>query len=128
MSEIPTWAIEKALKPFLDRTPTAPWTAETVKAEMDRPHGAHGFASMVLAYAKLIAEHEEPPVDPLLVEAREMVAEDHRTGVVDLVLDGVICKHGGAHGAILRGQFDHRREVQNYLRALRRGIEIGKQS
>jgi hypothetical protein len=107
MSEIPTWAIEKALKPFLDHTPTAPWTAEAVLAEMDRPHGAKGFAAMVLAYAKLIAEHEEPPVDPFELEL-ERVADE----TVDLW-----CASGG-------GQYVCKMFA---LAALRRGIEIGKQ-
>lgn len=110
--DIPTWAIEKALKPFLDDTPTAQWTAEAVLAEMDRPRGAIGFAALVLAYARLIAEHEEPPVDPLLVEARQIAAD---TGMTLWRRDEIVA--GRADLGI----------VQPILTALRRGIERGKQ-
>jgi hypothetical protein len=107
--DIPQWAVTRARELASQRGHT------------DVPCGA------IDAFAAFISEHEEAPVDPVLVVAREMFAADHRSGAVDLVWTGVLCKHGGAHGAILKGEFDHRREVQNYLRALRRGIELGKQ-
>jgi hypothetical protein len=129
MSDIPQWAIEKALKPFLDETPTAPWTPEAVLAEMDRPHGAKGFAAMVLAYAKLIDDHEPPPVDPVLVVAREMFCEDHKNGEFSVasLTGSCIMKYGAANEEIRAGKHDYNPIVRRYLKALRRGIELGKQ-
>lgn len=68
------------------------------------------------AFARYIAEHEEPPVDPLLIEAR-----------------GILAAHGEAmdyvdsHAAAYReGAGDDREEMTIALAALRRGIELGE--
>ena len=66
------------------------------------------------AFARYIAEHEQPPVDPLLVEARRIVAETWRRvgskSYADRVEEG-LCDDGIY--------------VPIALTAIRRGIEIG---
>jgi hypothetical protein len=88
--EIPEWAVEKAhglLKVeggISPRFETYPRTSVPVRA-----------------LARYIAEHEDPPVDPLIAEA-DSIAHDHG-----------VC-------------FGHSKQAIHA--ALRRGIEIGKQS
>lgn len=99
----PQWAIDKAdrllgetdPRAFGDgyRHPLAAWVATT--------------------FARYIAEHEQPPVDPLLVEAREIVASDaERRGYSAMsakaIREGTYCED----------------EVSMALTGLRRGIEI----
>lgn len=55
------------------------------------------------AFAAYIAEHEKPPVDPLLVEARGIIA-----------------------GRIFESSFDADQSEAIAYDALKRGIEIGK--
>lgn len=104
MSEIPQWAINEALKRCgVDPTeiPFADWRDRT-------------YAKAVELFAAHIAEHEEPPVDPLLIEARKLVAASHRAPhLVE---------------AALNGTGDGWESTALVLSALRRGIEIGKQS
>lgn len=79
---------------------------------------AYGLARCVSAYeafARYIAEHETAPVDPLLIEAREIVAKwcvsagiPHNALAVRAGDDGFCC------------------EVQAALAALERGVEIGR--
>jgi hypothetical protein len=114
-TDIPEWAIRRALIPFLEAHPTTNWTSERILAEMERPRGSYGFAALVLAYAKLIAEHEEAPVDPLLIEARKLVAARYTGHDKDLFAE-----------MTLSGEDDETDAVQNALAALRRGVELGK--
>lgn len=65
--------------------------------------------------ASLIAQHEEPPVDPLLIEAREIVAKFYE----------------GNGGSIFSenfraGKLDTTPPARVTLEGLRRGIELGK--
>jgi hypothetical protein len=114
MSDIPEWAVKRAND----------LTSEAMKDGSWLPIGGHASA----AFARYIAEHEEPPVDPLLIEARKLFAEDHRNGLIALAhpLGSCILKSGAGEDLILEGNYDHRREVSRYLAALRRGIELGK--
>jgi len=59
--------------------------------------------------ARYIAEHEEPPVDPLLVEARELCAQfsHYKKGYISGACDAHI-------------------EVRIALAAIKRGIEMGE--
>ena len=68
------------------------------------------------AFARYIAEHEEPPVDPLLIEAREICAaqSEEEGGNVSWARE-VRC-----------GELDDCDEVICTLRGLKRGIELGK--
>ena len=61
----PDWAIAEAIK----RTSAAhsvgnPWTVKEAKASK------HAWAEMTRLAASLIAEHEQPPVDPLVKALR----------------------------------------------------------
>lgn len=64
-----------------------------------------------LAFARYIAAHEEPPVDPLHQIAREIVAA-----------------HYPEHGPeVLEGGYDSSRRITVAEAALRRGIELAKE-
>lgn len=69
----------------------------------------HGFT-----FARYIEKNEEAPVDPLLVEARELIAKE---------LD--VSNPGGAQ-EFREGQRDHTAALRATLAALHRGIEIGR--
>lgn len=71
----PDWAIENALATFNAVHPTAFWDVDKIKGCSDR--SVDGFRALVTRLARYIAEHEEPPVDPLLIEARNIVARHH---------------------------------------------------
>lgn len=101
----PDWAIEKALKlmangcqPSLGQCKCRPeyWTAQ-------------------INVARYIAEHEDEPVDPLLVEAREIVAKYWKARGNQGFADKV--------GA---GECDSHSDVASSFAALRRGIELAK--
>ncbi len=61
------------------------------------------------AFARYISEHEQPPVDPLLIEARAILSSESWRGID---LSG--------------GRYDQSAEMTQVLAALRRGIEIGE--
>lgn len=63
-------------------------------------------------FARYIAAHEEPPVDPLLAEARKIAANQFKGSSTEV--------------NISIGNHDHESLVQGCLTALKRGIEIGK--
>lgn len=110
--EIPEWAWERAeVLCKAERSSTDWWTPN------------RDFPS-VSALARYIAQHEEPPVDPLLIEARKLYADAHRAGRFHLQLPGAVAKYGAAEKQILAGDFDYR--LEDTLAALRRGIELAK--
>lgn len=96
--EIPQWAKERAMKLCLDLDPDN--CARTVEAW--EQNGATSFP----AFARYIMEHEEPPEDPLLIEARDF-AHGRGWQTVD---------HNGGDAPMVRFA----------LAALKRGIELGK--
>lgn len=111
--ETPQWALERAgaLSDFGNAINTGScwwWTWEPVKA-----------------FARYISEHETEPVDPLLIEAREVAAGELIAGVRFVsfqVGDADVC------AANLReGRADDSELIKVVLSALRRGIELGKQ-
>ncbi len=110
MSEMPEWAIERALVPFLSHHNTAAWSPSKIKEEMERPKGAAGFAATVLALAKMIAAYEEPPVDPLLKIAVE-IATEH---------SGQPC----LKNAYYSGERNHSAIVRATLAGIQRGMEL----
>lgn len=104
-NDIPEWA----LREFCDR---AGLDYRLVFSNM----GDVPLRAAAKAGGKLIAEHEEPPVDPLLIEAREIAAthaekQDYKKDFI---------------ANIRSGNWDNDDEVQVPLAALKRGIKIGK--
>lgn len=59
---VPEWAIQKALK-------LMEYGGTPLRSVLAEPN--EHFE--VIAFAHYIAEHEEPPVDPLLIEARAII-------------------------------------------------------
>jgi hypothetical protein len=100
--EIPQWAKERAC----ELSGASVW----IPADVDLNNN-----SALTALARYIAAHEEPPVDPLLIEARKLA--------------GDIAMERGAN----RDVVDHYEtakatdpEISRVIRVLRRGIELGK--
>lgn len=92
---------------------TPQWAWEKAHKLLAEAGGKWG-PSAARAFARYIAEHEEPPVDPLLIEAREVCARHFEDS------------HQGAHGVSYRyGTWDDMDTVQIALAAIKRGIEIG---
>jgi len=67
------------------------------------------------ALCDTILQHEQPPVDPLLIEARKLVSLRYNTDTGMPEIE-----------ATLRGDDDHTTAMQNCLTALRRGMELAK--
>lgn len=114
MSHIPEWAIKVA--------------AERCNEGNNKPLGAEQWQRHVSfnELARTIAKHEEPPVDPLLVEARDIVARQYQAGLRYVSFqngDGDVCARNIRSGMEDKGAF-----VQTVLTALRRGVELGKSS
>jgi hypothetical protein len=97
MSDIPEWAVKRAND----------LTSEAMKDGSWLPFGGHASA----AFARYIAEHEEPPVDPLLIEAREIGAT-HCPESAD---------------AFRVGLRDGHSSVKAILAALKRGMELAQE-
>lgn len=81
MTDIPKWALEKALAAANDVHPHYPacpnWTAGEI---MDDTGGVYRYQLIVRAFARYIAEHEEEPVDPDWEIAGDMCQALFRTG------------------------------------------------
>lgn len=101
--KIPQWAKERAVELVNTRTAgMMDYTASSV--------ASHNPS--LVAFAAYIAAHEEPPVDPLLIEAREIAG----------------AQIGGSAEVNIRiGNHDRETLVQAVLTALRRGMELAKQ-
>lgn len=69
MPEVADWAIHRALKIACS------WQS---LGDVKRNHEMQ-WAKMIIAFARYIEAHEEPPVDPLLIEAIELVIADDVT-------------------------------------------------
>ena len=110
----PQWAKERALEEVRKVAPNHCYRVEDVHTT---------YAPHLIAFARYIAEHEEPPVDSLLIEARR-IAYDIRKKTLTTELDG----HKTVAANILVGNYDDHQLVVASLTALRRGIELGKQS
>lgn len=101
------------------------WAFDRVKQILDSEYGAGWYMRAMpsggaKAFARYIAEHEEAPVDPLLIEAREIVAswyEAHPDKVYN----------SNTPEKIRSGEYDDRPETEQALAALRRGIELARQ-
>ncbi len=69
----------------------------------------------VVAFARYISQHEEPPVDPDLLEARQIEYE--------------LCKAQDMHDPeqALRGEWDDNEGLKGVLKAIKRGRELERQ-
>lgn len=103
--EIPQWALERAAElANKEAGVTGGFTAAYMtEADLGR------------TFASYIAQHEEPPVDPLLIEAREIVARHEDSLGFDEDAKSTRA-----------GDVDSCESVQFTLTGLRRGIELGK--
>jgi len=95
--DVPDWAIERARELYRANVPEIP------EPKYD------GF-SYQEAFARYITEHEEPPADPLLLEARAICASVAENKAYQY-LDGTRDKYG---------------DMEIALTALKRGIEMGE--
>jgi hypothetical protein len=103
MTDIPEWALERVLK--LVETETGSSSGVALQVRFAAP-----FVLLRNAFARYIAGHEKPPVNPLLIEAREICM-----GIKGINTD------------YLSGNYDHHAVIAATLAALCRGIEIGKE-
>jgi hypothetical protein len=105
--DIPEWAIGEAVD-RLNAAYTECYDMEAWRVAADSNHPT------VLTVARLIAKHEQPPIDPLLVMAREAAASHYdRIGAVK------------RQGPIREGRDDQCGSVQSALTALRMAQEQG---
>ncbi len=100
-AEIPKWAYDRVRE---------------MRAAVDAEKGkeAWRYNTAEQAFAAYIAAHEEPPADPLLIEARK-VFNEWNTWDAD------------AKARVLCGSYDFNDHLQLILKGLRRGIELAKE-
>lgn len=103
VENVPEWAVKRAFD--LSNEAGANWSSVDRMLE-----GCTGYA-----FACYIAEHEDEPVDPLLLEARKLVADRYNP---EYGMESI--------EATLRGEDDETEAVRNALKALRRGIELAQ--
>ena len=118
MNDIPDWAQKEAVKRLT--------AAHPMTTDFYRP-GFHDW--MVDLVASIIAAHEEAPVDPLLLEAREIAASQY-----EKIDDGIVRHYANPNGSYFSGtgqdiakQYRDGKNDGNLsiaLACLRRGIEI----
>jgi hypothetical protein len=98
--DVPEWAIERACEL------ASAWSYSTVLClPTDTSVYLHAFA-------RYIAQHEEPPEDPLLTEAKQIVCAHYSAGFqVDAINAGSWCEL----------------EVKFALAGLKRGMELAKE-
>jgi hypothetical protein len=114
MTDIPQWAKERAVKMTAQEGGPLYDIADP-RLFSTYPEG--GYRNQcVVAFARYIAEHEDPPVDPLLIEAREICA-----------LDCEKFRLLSSAGNYRRGVNDKGDTLRVVITALKRGIELGKQ-
>lgn len=102
----PLWVRERACALANAADPTANWQPEQLEARQF-------IVGSMRALMLHIAEHEEPPVDPLLVEAREISAEHSR-----------VCGQFEQAAEYRAGKWDDGATMRKVLIALRRGMEL----
>lgn len=107
--EIPQWALERAARIF-----SAAIGQSCAASDAYTPDEL-ACTYIGRTFARYIAQHEEPPVDPLLIEAREIVARHEDSLGFDEDAKSTRA-----------GDIDSLESVQFTLTGLRRGIELGK--
>jgi len=113
--EPPDWAMARAAE-----------LAGVGKIDMTANAFAQACSQMQVGFARYIAAHEEAPVDPALIAARELFSQHHSAGRVDLTFYGGLAKSGAANAEILSGDFDRHGILLQFLAGIHRGIELAK--
>lgn len=108
---IPKWAAGKA-RSLAD--------AETTSGDIGDEASLLALACYRAAFARYIASHEEPPVDPLLIEAREIVAQAQHDWPDNPW-------HLNEAAELRAGNRDYTLVLKGTLAGLRRGVEIGRE-
>lgn len=113
--DIPQWAIDRVLvEANRSGIPGAsPWTSDEIAEAGDSAR----YSAVVRAYARYIAAHEEPPVDPLLIEARE-IAANIRKSQERFAAEPTVSQR------IREGKFDDHQLVRAALEGLRRSASL----
>jgi hypothetical protein len=96
---------------------TDQWAYDRVRKIVDaqtKPgwHDEHTPSGVAHAFARYVSEHESAPVDPLLIEARKLLAD--------------YAPPEWSREEIEAGCCDEQPGAVQLLSALRRGVEIGK--
>lgn len=112
VEEIPDWAIERAIPrpPNADYSGSKPWPVGDVRSDAKEKVP---YACALMQLASYIAKYEQPPVDPMVLEARRIVECSVRWSPQ-------------TDRDLASGKNDDTPEIKIALAALRRGIEIGK--
>ena len=90
--------------------------AEYYAVEWVKPHTS--FDKAMVSFARYIEEHEDEPVDPLLVEARE---------IVKATLTPERHKRCNCRQEIDAGKWDDGQKVRATLAGIKRGITLTKE-
>ena len=119
MSDIPDWAKNRACDIANAEDPGTNWLVTDVTENY----------KLLETFARYIAAHEEAPVDPLLLEAREIAANEY-----EKFNDGIVRHYVRPNGSCFSGtgqviakqyrEGKHDSNLNITLAALRRGIEI----
>lgn len=109
--DIPQWAKWRACELASDPD-DEPWSPNHLE-----------MSGLGRAFARYIAAHEEPPADPLLVEAREIAADVRRAQATDE--QSMVA---GVSRTIREGKWDDHGLVTAAHRALKRGMELARES
>jgi hypothetical protein len=90
------------------------WAKERVSALTVEERDKTGFAGSVRrAFERYVAEHEDPPVDPILVAAREIVSTTFN--------------FPATKKALFDGKLDHWTSVKLTEAGIRRGLAMAKE-
>ncbi len=108
---VPRWAIDRAAALTAEAS-----DGDTFNADYIYHNIGSGAFPIFTAFAAYIAAHEEPPIDPLLIEARRIVS----------------CAKSGRYSpseekAIDEGRYDNQEPIQVALTCLKRGMELAKE-
>lgn len=109
----PDWAIEEAIK---RANHLGIWDVKFLK-DRCKTNPAEVGPEMTILAARLIAQHEEPPVDPLVQIVRDIVADSW----------DAIGGHDDYAAFWREGAYDSDNQFSITMTALKRGIEIGKE-
>lgn len=109
----PDWTLEAAI----DRSGVR-WSVAPLKARLVSGQNCDNVVLALVELARTIAKHETPPVDPLLLRAREIWASEYESH---------FRRPDSPFSAGIRiGEEDTAFAMTLILRALREGIELGE--